>query len=346
MKKVSYPTITIVKTVFIFILMVCGFALLIFHTNFFLIAFAAIFFAVLLNYTAQWLCDKLNFKYWLALLTVLAVIAGLIAAFVIFLGPSISNQVSEMIDTLPDTLKNFKERVTKTPLGQKIFDKIPDDPSELIKDEQALFSKAMGSFSTLIGAIANFVIILISGIFLAANPGIYKKGFISLFPVDFRPRLNEVMDKTQKNLSLWMGAKLISMAVVGIASLIGLQLLNIPLPYALALIAALFSFIPNIGPYIALAPAVLIALLEGPEKALYVVILYFGIQIVESYAITPLIEKKLVSLPPGLTLLWMVLMGVLTGILGLILATPILAALIVIINELYVKDFLEKDKSV
>ena len=74
---------------------------------------------------------------------------------------------------------------------------------------------------------------------------------------------------------------------------------------------------------------------------IYVLILYSGIQIVESYLITPMIEKKIVHLPPALTLFWLVLLGILTGILGLIMATPILAALIVIIGELYVKDNLE-----
>jgi len=132
--------------------------------------------------------------------------------------------------------------------------------------------------------------------------------------------------------------------VVGIFTAIGLEILGMPMPYALALIAALFSFIPNIGPYLALAPAILIALMQGGNMFIYVLILYFGIQIVESYLITPMIEKKMVHLPPALTLFWMVLLGVVTGILGLIMATPILAALIVIIEELYVKDYLETNK--
>jgi predicted PurR-regulated permease PerM len=202
-------------------------------------------------------------------------------------------------------------------------------------------SRIVGSFSTTVGAIANFFIIIVTGIFLASSPKIYTRGFTKLFPVHFRPRLREVMDKTQYSLSLWMVAKLISMLVVGIFTAIGLKFLGMPMPYALALIAALFSFIPNIGPYLALAPAVLIALMQGGNMYIYVLILYFSIQIVESYLITPMIEKKMVHLPPALTLFWLVLLGIITGILGLILATPILAALIVIISELYVKDHLE-----
>ncbi len=132
------------------------------------------------------------------------------------------------------------------------------------------------------------------------------------------------------------------MSVVGVASGVGLMLLGMPLPWALALFAFFFAFIPNIGPYIALLPAVLIGLMESPSMALYVTILYFGIQLVESYLLTPVIEKKMVSIPPALMLLWQVLMGTFAGIAGLFLATPILAALIVIVTELYVKDKLEK----
>ena len=331
----------VTKTVFITLLMLAGFALLIFQINFFLLVFAGIFFAVLLHAAADWLTSKIKLKYGLSLLLVLLFIAALLVGMIMFVGPSIGDQVNQMIDTLPQSLKNLKEKITDTALGQKLFKELPDNPRDLIQNKREVFSRVVGSFSTTIGALANLLIIIITGIFLASDPGTYTKGFIRLFPVNFRQRLGQVLAKTHDTLSLWMMAKLISMAVVGVSTAIGLQLLGIPLPYALALIAALFSFIPNIGPYLALAPALLIAFMEGADKALYVLILYFGIQMVESYLITPMVEKKLVALPPALTLLWMVIIGTLTGILGLILAAPILAALIVIISELYVKDFLE-----
>lgn len=255
-----------------------------------------------------------------------------------------AEQIQDMSETLPRSLQNLKEQIRQTSLGQNLFEELPTDLGALLENKEEVISRIVGSFSTTIGAIANFFIIIVTGIFLASSPGIYTQGFTRLFPLSFRPRLKEVMDKTQHSLSFWMIAKLISMLVVGIFTAIGLKLLGMPMPYALALIAALFSFIPNIGPYLALAPAVLIALMQGGNMYIYVLILYFGVQIVESYLITPMIEKKMVHLPPALTLFWMVLLGILTGILGLIMATPILAALIVIIEELYVKDYQEAVK--
>lgn len=335
----------IIKSIFIALLMLSAFALLIFHANFFLLVFAGIFFSALLNFSSNWIVSKTPLSYGLALFLILIFISGVLYLIIISIGPSMVNQVQDMSDTLPRSLQNLREKITETSVGRNLFEELPKDLNALLEDREDVMSRIVGSFSTTIGAIANLFIVIVTGIFLASSPGIYTKGFTRLFPVHFRPRLREVMDKTQYSLSLWMMAKLISMLVVGVFTAIGLKSLGMPMPYALALIAALFSFIPNIGPYLALAPAVLIALMQGGNMYIYVLILYFSIQIVESYFITPMIEKKMVHLPPALTLFWMVLLGVITGILGLIMATPILAALIVIIEELYVKDYLEAEEA-
>lgn len=336
----------IIKTVFISLLMLSVFALLVFHADFFLLVFGGILCAVILNYSSNLISKRFKLKYSLSFIILILLVLILIGGIVMLVGPSIGIQVAEMNQTIPKSIENLKQNFTQTALGQNIFNQIPDNPIDLIKDKGQAFSTVLGSFLSVVGALANFFIIIVIGIFIAANPVKYRKGFIRLFPVDFRERLSEVMDKIYHTLSLWMMAKLISMAVVGILTAVGLQILGIPLPYALALVAALLCFIPNIGPYLGLVPAVLIAFLEGPEKALYVIILYTIIQLIETYMITPFIEKKMVSLLPALTILWMILVGLLTGVLGLILATPILVVMIVIIEELYVKDYLEKQNEI
>ncbi len=332
------------STVFISLLIISGFALFVYHINFFLLVFAGVFFSVLLNYLSNHLSALIKLRYSLSLILVLLLMAGFIVGLVFLIGPSVSKQMREMVDKIPEMLNNLKDQALQTEIGQTIFKQIPEDPEKLVSDKGKVFSQLMGSFASFVGSLVNFFVIIVTGIFLASTPALYTKGFIKLFPVSFRDRLKEVMDKTHTTLSLWMWAKLISMAVVGVSSAIGLVLLDIPMPYALALIAAVFSFIPNIGPYLSLAPAVLVAFTQGADKALYVVILYFSIQIVESYLITPLIEKKMVSLPPALTLFWQIIMALMTGIIGIMLAAPILAAIMVIVGELYIKDYLEKGK--
>jgi predicted PurR-regulated permease PerM len=331
------------KTVFIALLMLSGFTLIVLHVNYFLLVCAGIFFSVVLNSFSNWISKKLRTKYRLSLFITLLLMSSLLTAVILFIGPSITEQVNEMAEIIPKSLSNLKEKIVQTEMGQEIFDEVPKTRDDIMGNRGESLSKITRLFSTTLVVFTDIIVVIFTGIFLAADPVTYKKGFISLFPVNFRPRLGEVLNKTHETLSRWMIAKLISMLLVGIASAIGLISLGIPLPYGLALIAALFSFIPNIGPYLGLAPALLIAFMESTDKALFVILLYSGIQIVESYLITPLIEKKMVALPAALTLLWMVLFGIFAGILGLLLATPILVALIVIIGELYVKDYLENE---
>jgi len=331
----------ITKAVLIALAMLSGFVLIAFQINFVLLVFAGIFTSVVLTYASSWVSGKLRIKYGLSLLIVLLLLSGSIVGLVLLIGPSIVEQSSEMIDTLPKSLASLKEKVSQTTIGENILKRIPENPENLVEDKGEAVSNVAAVLSAVTGAFANFVIIIITGIYLASDPETYTKGFKSLFPVAFRSRLGEVMDKTYHTLSLWMMAKLISMLVVGVASAVGLLLLGIPLAFALAFIAALFSFIPNIGPILAIVPAALIAFTEGSDKALYVVLLYFGIQLVESYLITPLVEKKMIALPPALSLFWMVIWGLLAGVFGLVMATPILAVIIVIVGELYVKDYVE-----
>jgi predicted PurR-regulated permease PerM len=130
------------------------------------------------------------------------------------------------------------------------------------------------------------------------------------------------------------------MSLVGILTALGLWLLGVPLALILGLIAALLEFVPYIGTILSAVPAILLALLQGPMQALWVVLLYFVIQSIESYLLTPLVQQRVVSLPPALVLAAQVLMGVLFGAWGIILATPLTAALLVLVQMLYIEDIL------
>ena len=141
-------------------------------------------------------------------------------------------------------------------------------------------------------------------------------------------------------LRRWLLAKFISMAVVGVLTGIGLWLLEVPLAISLAVLASLLTFIPNIGPVIAAIPALLLAFVDGPSKALSVALLYLAVQTVESYGITPFVERETVALRPALTLSAQLALGLLTGFVGVIVATPLTAVCIVIVQTLYIQDVL------
>lgn len=130
------------------------------------------------------------------------------------------------------------------------------------------------------------------------------------------------------------------MAAVGVLTAVGLWVLDMPLIMALALLAGLLSFVPFIGPIAAAIPAILVGLIEGPTQALYVVLVYFIVQLLESNILTPYVQKQAVSLPPAVMLSSQMLMGAVFGLQGLALSTPMLVSMIVVVQMLYVCDVL------
>jgi predicted PurR-regulated permease PerM len=130
------------------------------------------------------------------------------------------------------------------------------------------------------------------------------------------------------------------MVTIGVMVGLGLWLLGVPFAFALALIAGLLEFIPYVGPILSAVPALLVALAETPELALYVLMLYIGVQSIEGYVLQPLIQERAVYLPPAVLLLAQLVLGILVGALGVMLATPMTAAVFVMIRMLYVQDVL------
>lgn len=148
------------------------------------------------------------------------------------------------------------------------------------------------------------------------------------------------MSEIGRTLGQWLMGKLLSMLIVGVLTATGLALLQVPLALLLGIVAGLLDFIPYVGPIMAGVPAVLIAFSEGPQLALYVLLLFAALQLAEGYLLLPLIERRTVALPPALTIGAQVLLGALFGFAGVALATPITAVLTVAIAMLYVEDVL------
>jgi predicted PurR-regulated permease PerM len=153
-------------------------------------------------------------------------------------------------------------------------------------------------------------------------------------------RVQEVLQEVGATLGHWLVGRIVSMGIGGGLTTGGLGLLGVPLAPALGFPAALAEFVPNVGPFLAFVPALLLALTESTTRARAVLLLYLGVQGFESYVLTPLVEKRAVALPPALTITAQVLMAVLADGLGLALATPLAAAALVLGQRLSVEDTL------
>ncbi|GAB2659316.1 AI-2E family transporter [Flavihumibacter cheonanensis] len=312
-------------------------AIFVWQFNFFLLIFSSILLSILFHAISVWIEKKLKLRYSWALVITLVSIALVLTGFFLIAGPSVSKQLDEISSTLPKSIDQLKKAIQSHPVGKKLIKELPKDPGKAVTENKDLLTKAASYVGSFLGVLGNMLIVLIAAIFQAASPTNYFNGLVRLFPDNKKKAVSNLIRKVYQTLATWLAAKFASMLVVGLATGIGLALLGVPLAFILALIAAGCTFIPYIGPYLALVPAVLVGLLESQQMALYIVILYFSIQIIESYFITPMIEKKMVELPPALALFWQVLMGILAGAIGLLLASPMLAALLIIIQETYIR---------
>ena len=326
---------------FIVLLVVSAFYMLGKHGYFFLLVFAGILIGVLFAGVAEWFEKKFGLKHGLALFLSIFLVFGLLIGAIVLVAPTISKQAQQMQTTLPEAIDKVQGWLDNLGFGQQLIDKMPNNLNEAMGGQDSIFSRVSSIFSKTLSALADILIVLITAIFLAANPSLYTVGFSKLFPVRHRSRVTEVLGKCYQTLKLWLMAMLIAMTIIGVSTAIGYSLIGMPLALALALIAFLFAFIPNIGPWIAAIPAAMVGLTVSPQMALYAMLLYGGIQLIESYVVTPLIFQKTVDLPPALLLFFQVLLGILHGALGLLLAAPLLAVLMVLVKELFVKDVIE-----
>jgi len=192
--------------------------------------------------------------------------------------------------------------------------------------------------SSVFGAIAGVIIVLFIGLYIAAEPGKYRDGILHLVPHRSRPRAREVLTTLATTLRQWLIARLIAMVAIGLITGTGLALLGVKGAAALGLLAGLMELIPFFGPFVSAIPAIGIALVDSPQKALGVVILYVIVQQLEGNVITPLILEKRLLIPPVLTIVGVSAMAIVFGVMGMLVAEPLLAAALVVSKMLYVED--------
>lgn len=330
--------ITAVGIILAFLLVIL---LVYFAVDIFMLAFAAILLAVFLRGLADLVNEYLNLSEGKAVLVVSLVLIIILGGSIALLAPSVAEQFRHLREELPRSAEGVAAYLSQYSWGRAIIEQMPSaNDIESKVNTMSLLSSVGGFFSSTAGMVANFFITILLAIYLAAEPKTYINGFSKLFPLDSRPRFFQITDEIGETLRWWLIGKFGSMLVIGILTWIGLSILGVPLALTLGLIAGLLSFIPNFGPILSAIPALLFAFIESPVTALYVAGLFIGVQLIESNLVTPWIERQTVELPPALTIIFQLILGVLVGGLGLVLATPILAVVMVLVQMLYVEDVL------
>jgi predicted PurR-regulated permease PerM len=274
---------------------------------------------------ARWMPFRISFA--LVLLVFLASAVGLFVAVI----PQIVNQISLLAGQLPAALESVTEWIEQRTGAQR--------DGELVRSVEQQLTDFVGRFVplafNLISALFGSFAVVILAIFLAVQPQVYRNLVLRIVPPGSRDRAARIYDEAGRSLRNWVIGKAFTMVLVGVLTWIGLTFFEIPGALALAALAALLEFIPNFGPTIAAAPAVIAAFAMSPLTALYVAIFYFVLQQLQSAVTVPLVERRAVDIPPAALLVWQLMLAVGFGILGLFVATPLLAVIVVAARVLY-----------
>lgn len=274
-------------------------------------------------------------------LAVMAVLGGVIWLAGWILAPSVREQARQLAEEFPelleqvaaliDQLQDFFGFEVAAPLEAE---NLANLAGEFLREH---IWEIAGAGLTAATVISLGVVVLIAGIYLTARPQRWVNGFVSLFPAERRQEVREVLEKLYHTVQRWLVGQLVAMTFIGVSSAIALHILGIPFALLLGLFAGLVSFVPFLGAVVGAVPPLLLALASDPILAVWVVVVYTIIQQVESNVIQPVVMSRAVELHPALVLFAILLMGTLFGIIGVLLAVPVVAVVQVLVNELWVK---------
>ncbi len=314
-----------------------------------MLIFAAVLLAIFLRGLADFVNRYTKLSETMSVILVSVLLLGILAGAIALLAPDVAEQVKLLRGKLPASIEKISGYFSQFGWGRTIIEQFPKNDAIMEKvnnlDFSSILTRVGGYFSSTVGAIGNFFVVILVAIYLAVEPKFYTNGLTKIFPVASRSRVEEVLSEIGNTLSWWIIGKTASMLFIGVLTWIGLSILGVPLALTLGLIAGLFSFIPNFGPIFSAVPAILLAFIDSPIKALYVLGLFVIVQLIESNIVTPFIERRTVELPPALTIVAQIALGVLIGGLGLVLATPLLAVILVLVQMIYVEDVLGDKKN-
>jgi predicted PurR-regulated permease PerM len=318
---------------------IAGAILLWYTAQVLLVLFFAIFLSVFFSGLAKALHQRSHFSYRGCLAFVLLALFSVFLIAGLIIGPAVAQQSANLSQALPKAFNQLVQEIQTLPGGKEL---VAGAQQSLSASKEGNLQNVLKFAGFGLHGFGGLIFAVVIGIFFASDPELYRNGFLALFPESRQRRLGEVLDELGFTLWWWLLAQLATMASVGILVGIGLTLLGVPLSGTLGLIAALLSFIPSLGPFISVIPAVMLGLTISPTMGLWVCLLYLGVQTLEANVITPLIQQRAISLPPAFVLVSELLMGLLLGGAGLMFATPLAAVVLVLVNMLYIEDLLHQ----
>jgi predicted PurR-regulated permease PerM len=304
-----------------------------------LLVFAGTLYAVFIDAVASALVRRTRMPRGAAVGIVVAGVLGVPTLVGFAVGPGVAEQVTALFRSLPETWSGIRTWLQGTRWGPGLLSWMPDLRTALHL-ETATVQGITVFFSTVFqGVVAAFLVVIV-GVYVALSPSFYVGAVLKLVPQGRRERYREVARAIAHALRRWLAGRIVAMTLIGTLVSVGLSIIGVPYPLAFGFIAALLEFVPYVGPTAAAVPPILVALAQSPVMALLTIGVFAVVQAVENALVSPLVEHRAVRLGPAVLVSTQVLMGVLFGGLGVLLATPLAVVVVVAVQKLYIEDVL------
>jgi predicted PurR-regulated permease PerM len=338
-----------------------GFTALLLFTWYFaatlFLIFAGVLLGVALNAVTNMLGRVVNLPHSLRLTIVCLVLAGLLSGVVYLGGASIAQQATALSDTIKSQLvgvKTFLEKngvdtsyfglsnpaaapaaspTSATPGAAEKEKRNLPSAGEIASSGGAIVSQTLKLLLGTVSAVGNFFILLFLGLTFAAQPSVYRKGLLFMAPARHRARATIIVDRIGETLERWLIAQILTMFAVFLVTWIGLAIIGIQSSFILGIQAGLLTFIPTVGALLGGLIVVLASLASGWVAAVSAFVLFLGIHALESYILTPMLQRHALEIPPATLFAFQILLGVVFGIWGLALALPLIAIAKVMIDH-------------
>jgi predicted PurR-regulated permease PerM len=318
--------------------------------------FAGMLLGVALNAFTDLLGRVAKLPHALRLTIVCLVLASMLSGVIFLGGATIAQQATALSDTIKSQLVGVKAFLEKNgidtsyldfgnsgtaPAGASSTPAKPASPAThnlpgadaIASSGGAIVSQTLKVLLGTVSAVGNFFIVLFLGLAFAAQPSVYRKGLLYMAPAQHRARATIIVDRISQTLERWLIAQIITMAVVFFITWIGLAIIGIQSSFILGIQAGLLTFIPTVGALVAGLIVVLASLASGWVAAASAFVLFLGIHALESYILTPMLQRQALEIPPATLFAFQILLGAVFGIWGLALALPLMAVVKVIIDH-------------
>ncbi len=304
-------------------------------SSFILITMGAILVAVAVRLGAEPIHRWLRLPTSAALAASGLLIAALVAGAGYLFGTRIVAEFQEAFQRIGQAQQGITSALQGSEIGRQLLSHIQGGNLPISDILTRVFTVSVGFLEAL-------VVSLIAGIYIAAQPTLYRDGLVLLFPRRLRPNAKETIDDLAVALRLWLLGQLLQMVAIGLLSTLAVTLIGLPSPAALGVIAGVCEFVPYVGPIVAGIPAVLVAATKGFDAVLWTIGAYLLIHQVEGNLIAPIVQRYLVYMPPAVIILGLVAITSVFGPAAVIFAPPLTVVLFVLVKKIYLRDNLNE----